>query len=169
MGELMSYVDTSVVVAALDPLDPRIKKAREFLEKEGNKIISEIALVELASVLARREEIISGIAKELGLDKREAIITLLIYIIKRFNLKYRSMDSETLFPLLGRMYKPMAEAVELSTQIKLRTLDLLHITYAKLIRDSGEFLQEFVTADTGFKKISGKLEEKIGLKLNMIT
>jgi predicted nucleic acid-binding protein len=45
----MSYVDTSIIVAALDKLDPRQRLAREVLEMEGDKRISELVLAELAS------------------------------------------------------------------------------------------------------------------------
>ena len=64
----MSYVDTSVIVAALDQLDPRHQQARALLEKDEYKLV----IAELASVLPRRREIVSGIAKELGLSPGEA-------------------------------------------------------------------------------------------------
>ncbi len=65
----MSYIDTSVIVAALDPLDPRQNSARETLEKEEYKIVSELVIAELASVLSRREELVSSIADQLGLSR----------------------------------------------------------------------------------------------------
>jgi predicted nucleic acid-binding protein len=50
----MSYVDTSIIVAALDYLDPRRELALEILEKKEDKKISELVLVELVSILSRR-------------------------------------------------------------------------------------------------------------------
>jgi len=52
----MSYIDTSVIVASLDPEDPRSNEAKKILENEKCKIISELVLVELASVISRRKK-----------------------------------------------------------------------------------------------------------------
>jgi predicted nucleic acid-binding protein len=49
-------VDTSVIVAALDPTDPRREEARKALELHDNKIVSELFVAELASVLARQHK-----------------------------------------------------------------------------------------------------------------
>ncbi len=48
------YVDTSVIVAALDLTDPGRKKARKTLEANGSKVVSELVIAELASVLLDR-------------------------------------------------------------------------------------------------------------------
>ena len=45
----MSYIDTSVIVAALDPSDPRWKHARSILEGEGERVVSELVIAELGS------------------------------------------------------------------------------------------------------------------------
>ena len=50
----MAYTGTSVIVAALDPSDPRCRKARRLLEDGGYRVVSELTLVELASVVSRR-------------------------------------------------------------------------------------------------------------------
>ncbi|MEM3520711.1 MAG: PIN domain-containing protein, partial [Thermoproteota archaeon] len=50
----MSYVDTSIIVAALDPEDPLQKSASMILKNEEDKIVSELVLLELTSVLSRR-------------------------------------------------------------------------------------------------------------------
>lgn len=41
----MSYVDTSIIVAALDPLDSRQALALRALEEKNNKKVSELVLV----------------------------------------------------------------------------------------------------------------------------
>ena len=164
----MSYVDTSVIVAALDPLDPRRGRARNLLEEEGYKVVSELVLAELASVVARREELVSSIASELGLRREEAVVTILLYILKRFNLRYRGVHGSTRLPLLGRVCRPVATAMKLSPLLRLRTLDLLHVAYAKLIKDDGEPIQKLVTADKDFEKAREELKEEIGMNLHVI-
>ncbi len=70
----MSYVDTSIIVAALDTKDPRWKMARRVLEREEYKVVSELAIAELVSVVSRREELLEDIASKLGLTRETALI-----------------------------------------------------------------------------------------------
>jgi len=164
----LSYIDTSVIVAALDPLDPRQKQARSILEEEGEKVISELMLVELASIVTRREELVTSIANKLGLSKEEAIIAIILYLLKRFNLKYKKVHNGTRLPLLGEVYKPIAVAVQLSPKLKMRTLDLLHIAYVKLIKDKEEPIQKLVTADKDFEKARETLKKELDINLHII-
>ncbi len=165
----MSYIDTSIIVAALDPQDPRLKKARALLEEEENKIISEIVLAELASIIARREEITASMANKLGTTREEAVVAILLYILHRFKLRYKTTEGTARLPLLGRVQKPIATAIELAPRARLRTLDLLHIAYAKLIKDEGEPIQRIITADSNFEKTREMLKEEIGIDLHVIT
>lgn len=48
----MSYVDTGIIVVALDPED-QLQTAKMILEDEEDKIVSELVLMELDSVLSR--------------------------------------------------------------------------------------------------------------------
>ncbi len=58
----ISYIDTSILLAALDEKDRRYDKARAILEESGRvKVISELVVTELASVVARRSDIVSSI------------------------------------------------------------------------------------------------------------
>jgi predicted nucleic acid-binding protein len=163
----LSYVDTSVIIAALDTRDPRFRVARELLEKEKYKVVSEIVLSELASVVARREDLVSSIAVRLGLGAEEAIIAILVYIIKRFSLKCKSVGGRARIPLLGDAYKPIAVAVELSPRTKLRTIDLLHVAYAMLLKDEGEPIERLVTLDKDFEKARDTLKNA-GIELHII-
>lgn len=54
----MIHVDTSVIVAALDPADPRREEARKALELYDNKVVSELVIAELASVLAKQYKVL---------------------------------------------------------------------------------------------------------------
>lgn len=163
----MIYVDTSAIVAALDSQDPRQNRAKELLEKTENKIVSEIVLAELASVISRRWRFVKDIAERLGLSRDEASVAILIYILKRFGLKYRLVDGSTRLPLLGKVYRPVAVAIELSSKARLKTLDLLHVAYAKLMKEEGESIEEILTADTDFEK-AGELLKKLGLELRVL-
>ncbi len=164
----MSYIDTSVIVAALDPQDPRMEKARSLLGEKGDKVVSEIVLVELASLLSRRTEITRTLAARLGLSGEEAVVAVILYILRRFGLRYRGVSGAARLPLLGRVYQPVATAIELAPRAKLRTLDLLHIAYAKLLKERGEAVERLVTMDKGFEKARRALREDLGIDLYVV-
>lgn len=165
----MSYIDTSVIVAALDPLDPRQRSARIVLEDDERvKVISELVLTELASVLVRRELLLELKAR---LDLREELIvpTLLLYLIKRFKLEYERVDGYTKIPALGELYSPMAVALNLSTKLKLRTLDSLHIAYSKLLRDKGREIDSLITVDEELRSVVGTTRELLDIRVRILT
>ncbi len=163
----MIYVDTSVIVAALDPQDPRHEVAKELLEKFENKVVSEVVLAELASVITRRWRIVKDIAKRLELSREEAAVTILIYILNRFGLKFKQVNGLARLPLIGNVHVPVASAIGLSSKARLKTLDLLHIAYAKAMIEEGEPIEELLTADTDFGRARELLEE-MGLELRII-
>jgi predicted nucleic acid-binding protein len=162
----MSYVDTSIIVAALDYLDPRQKSALEVLEKKGDKKISELVLVELASILSRKRNILYEAFRKIGVKEELTIPAAILYIVKRFRLEYKRVyDHGRVLPL-GDFYLPLATAIELSSKFKLKTLDLLHLAYIKTLIDQEEEIYELITVDEDFKKEeeSIKRELKIDIK-----
>lgn len=78
------------------------------------------------------------------------------------------MKEGSKYPFLGEIYRPFATAIELSAQLSLRTLDMLHISYAKLLRDRGERIRRIVTADADFARIADKLRKIIDLDVELI-
>ena len=56
----MIYVDTSVIVAALDPSDPRREEAKKTLELHDDKVVSELVVAELASVLTKQHKVLAN-------------------------------------------------------------------------------------------------------------
>lgn len=163
----MNYVDTSVIVSALDPLDPRQKYARAALEENKDNVISELAIAELASVLARRESLRELKAK-IGLREELIIPAVILYLIRRFNLRYERANGHAKIPALGEMYLPITIAINLSRNLKLKTLDLLHIAYAKLLRDQGKRINVFLTIDKEFEKATKIVDEKFNIKIKIL-
>lgn len=165
----MIYVDTSVIVAALDPTDPRREEARKALELHDNKIVSELFIAELASVLARQHKVLISIKDKLGLDDHMmASMTIILYILKRFNLKYIGVRgfSRTLF---GKLYNPMRYAIELTERLRLKTLDLLHLAYIKAMKEQGLLINTLLTADTDFKNVEKDLQELLEVSIELLT
>ncbi|RLF24996.1 MAG: PIN domain nuclease [Thermoprotei archaeon] len=165
----MMYVDTSIIVAALDPQDPRREEAMSILERSEVKVVSELVLIELSSVLSRRGELVRAMAERLRVSEELTILAMLTYILKRFGLKYVAMEGYLTMPSIGRVSKPFATAVEISSKLGLRALGLLHIAYVKLLKSMGEPIEVFVTADRNFIKAKRFLEDELNVSLRLIT
>jgi len=132
----MIYIDTNVIIAFIDELDPSHSKAIELLESlEGNRVVSNLTLVELASVYSRA-----------NLDDP---LALSLYSIKRVGARVVDVDFN----------KVLQHAFKSAPSLKLRTLDLLHIIACKVI---GAKL--FVTFDKNIISKSD-LIDKIGIKV----
>ncbi|RUM47897.1 MAG: PIN domain nuclease [Hyperthermus sp.] len=163
----MIYVDTSVIVAALDPEDPRRERAREALERHNGKVISELVLAELASVLARQHGVMASIRSRLGVSEHIAFIAVIIYVLKRFDLKYVDVKgfSRT---MLGRLYKPLAYSIELAEKLRLKTLDLLHLAYIKAMKEQGIGVHTLLTADIDFKNREEDIAKTLKITVYLI-
>ncbi len=164
----MKYVDTSVIVAALDYLDYRREKAEQFLEQEDDKVVSELVLAELASVFSRRGELLRAMERLLGVKRELGVILALVYVLRKFNLQYIKVNDSLLLPPIGRVSRIVAKAVELSVKVKLRTLDLLHLAYMLTLRDEGYPLRELVTLDKDFIDNKSIIEETLGIRITTI-
>jgi len=164
----MSYIDTSTIVAALDPEDPRYHRTRKILEEEEYKVISELALAELANVISRREELVANIASKLGLTRELAVITIILYITRKFKLNYGSTREFSKTPPLGETYAPIAEAIKLSSKLKLKTLNTLHIAYVKILKNKGQPIRKIITVDKNFKKSKNQIENIAKTRLHII-
>lgn len=163
----MIYIDTSVVIAALDPADPRREEARKTLELHVDKVVSELVVTELASVLAKQHKILASIRDRLGVSEHVALIAVILYIMKRFNLKYISVEGSLRTPF-GQFYKPLAYAVELSERLRLRILDLLHLAYIKAMKEQGIWINALLTADTDFKNNEEDIKKVLGITIDLL-
>ncbi|AAY81301.1 hypothetical protein [Sulfolobus acidocaldarius] len=84
-------------------------------------------------------------------------------VINDFNLTVSSPDdSYVKMPYLGKVRSVVAVSLIISQRVKLRTLDLLHVSYDILLR-----VKEFVTADKEFAKAKDVLDEN-GINLKII-
>lgn len=134
----MAYIDTNVIISYIDELDPNHAKAGELFKSiEGDKFVSRFTLIELASVYSRA-----------GLKDP---VALAIYSIKRINAKMVEAD----------LNKVITQSLKLAPNLKLRTLDLLHIS---ICHTAG--IKRFVTFD---KEIISNSKEIEKLNLRIMT
>jgi predicted nucleic acid-binding protein len=164
----MSYVDTSIIVAALDKLDPRQKLAQEVLEKEENKKISELVLAELASILSRKESMLLEISRKIKVREELIVPAAILYIMKRFKLSYKSINGYKRISIVGNLYSPFATAVDISPKFRLKTLDLLHLAYAKTLIEQGEEINELITVDNDFEREREAIKQELNVKVKAL-
>lgn len=164
----MSYVDTSVIVAAIDAADPRREGALRFLQDREAKIVSDLAVVELSSVLSRRRELLEALAPALGLRSiDETVDAIVLYLIRRFGLRYHSLSRAARLLLIGGAWAVAALAYRLSARVGLRTLDLLHVSYAILLKRAGAGVERLVTLDKEFERAREELA-RAGIQLVLL-
>jgi len=125
----LKYFDTSVILLPILK-DPRREKALKELEDGG--ITSELGLVELVSYLSR--------------NINDNPIPYAIKLLKEYNIIVKSITNQKQ-TFLGEINNVMYFAINVAKEVKLRTLDLLHLSYAVLLG-----VDEFVTADKEFEK-----------------
>lgn len=165
----MSYIDTSIIVAALDPLDPRRNLALKYLDEKGNKKVSELVLVELSSILSKKQGALQEIFRKVGLRKELAIPTTILYLMRRFELSCRKVNGFIRIPGIGELYLPLSLAINMSHIFKLKTLDLLHLAYMKSLMEQGEDIHELVTVDEDFKRVAKLVKQKLNVEVKFLT
>jgi len=165
----MSYIDTSIIIAALDKLDSRQKLAQRFLEKGENKKVSEIVLAELASILSRKESMLLEISRKIKVKEELIIPVAILYIMRRFKLSYRKVNGYKRNFIIGNMYSPLVTAVDISFKFKIKTLDLLHLAYIKTLIEQGEEINELITIDDDFEKEREAIKQELNVKVKTLS
>ncbi len=132
----MMYIDTNAVIAYVDELDPNHDIANDLLKSlKGNKVVSKLTLVELASVYSRA-----------SLNEP---LALALYSVKRVKAKIADVDFN----------EALTHALKLAPLLKLKTLDLLHVAICKAIG-----AKAFVTFDRDIVAKTNMMH-KIGIEV----
>lgn len=96
------------------------------------------------------------------------VLAVLLYVMKRFNLKYGEIGSQMKIMPFGKTYAPIAAIIELSTMLKLKTLDLLHIAYITLLKNKGEPIHTLITVDKNFENAKEYLRNNIKVNVSLV-
>lgn len=164
----MSYVDTSVIVASLDKLNSRQRVAQEVLERGERKIVSELVLAELASILSRREEMLLELSRKLKVKEELIVPIVILYILRKFKLSYRRVDGYRRIFMIGNLYPPFATAMDISSKVKLKILDLLHLAYIKTLMEQGEEINELITVDYDFEREREAIKRELNIDVKIL-
>jgi predicted nucleic acid-binding protein len=121
----------------MDELDPNHAKAIKLLKSmESDRVVSNLTVVELASVYSRAE--------------LEEPLALSIYSVRRINARVIDVDFN----------KVLLQALRLAPTIKLRTLDLLHVALCKITG-----IRFFATFDRDVISKSNLIDKEVGIKI----
>ncbi|MHB8359308.1 MAG: PIN domain-containing protein [Thermoplasmataceae archaeon] len=147
----MNRLDTSIIIILLDGSDHRFPGADGIVVNEGT-IISDLGLVELTSSLGR--------------NNIENPLAYVIHIIKKFRINLLSSVDSSFVPGFGRINTLFYNSLNLTEKLKLRTLDLIHVSYCIYLKDNNYDIVNLFKTDKEFI-ISKELlhEHKIDLKI----
>ncbi len=133
----MIYIDTNVIISYVDEKDPNHDKVMTIsMQLDKERIVSQLTLLELASIYARAE--------------LEKPIPLAMYSIKRFGASIVEADLNIV----------IKESLRYVPIFKLKTLDLLHIAIAKAIG-----AKSIATLDKDIGKKADIIKDTMGIKV----
>ena len=163
----MKYVDTSAVVQALDARKAEESKAAsELLRTREDKVVSEVFLLELAAAFSRRDDLISAFASEADAPRSTIVTAYVAYAMSKYGLKFLESSGEKTLTPLGRASAEVAAALARSADLKMRSLDLLHVSHLLSLKERGYPIEGIITADKDFLKAEEFLEG-VGVKVSL--
>ena len=133
----MNYIDTNVIISFLNSRDVNHARALKILDHDGKMVTSPVAVLELKSILSR--------TTNLDVDEIEAFADYLPEI----NVEVPEVDID----------KVISNAIEIAVRIRMKTLDLLHLSSSMILE-----ADDFVTFDREFAEKEKEIAN-IGLKI----
>lgn len=155
-----------MIVSALDPADTSRQSSAENLKKP-DKVVSELVIIELNAVLLRNRNF-AKLMDELAGERSSSSYAAISYILEKFDLVYLPNQLTQIETPIGRYSNIMALAVELASKVPMRTLDLLHLSYAHSFSNSTRSRFEFVTRDKEFDYYSKEILDTVGIEISYI-
>jgi predicted nucleic acid-binding protein len=167
----MAYLDTCVIISYCIDGDPNHNKAVNIIErlKKINGIdkfyASTLTLVELYSVLSRK---IQSYRLPPGIEEianyKIKLQSTIAYFLQLLSI-YIFSDEAKLADLDHlKLFHKFSDAINLATELKLGTLDLLHIAYASQLVKKG-LTKFFVTFDSEILDKKEIILKNIGMKV----
>ena len=147
----MNYLDTSIIIILLDGSDYRFPTVNDTVVNGGN-MVSDLGLVELTSFLSR--------------NNVENPLAYALHIIKKYKINLLSKVGGSFVPGFGNINALFYNSLELSGKLKLRTRDLIHVSYGIQLKAEDYEINSLLTADKEFIRSKELLHEhKINLRL----
>jgi predicted nucleic acid-binding protein len=154
---MATYLDTSVIVARYMPSDPAFKEVeRLFRTSPDARYISKISVLELHCVFSRliRGGMLSapiGLSSFADLGMNEKVKVAVEHAIRTWPLTVVTPErTYARFPMSRQTIEiehELFEAIRTAPALGLKTLDMVHLIYAKTMRESLPDLKTFTTLD----------------------
>jgi len=170
---MATYLDTSVIIARYMPADPAFSKVeRLFRASTEARYISEISVLELHCVFSRliRGGMLSaplGISSFADLETKEKVKVAVEHAIRTWRLTVATPErTYARFPLSRQTIETqheLFEAIRTAPALGLKTLDTLHLTYAKTIRETVPDLETFTTLDGDIISRRNEIESELDI------
>ena len=159
------YMDTNVFISSLKPDDPYYRAAgsivRALEEGEVRAETSVFTLLETASVSNRLYKARKG--KE---ERRKIFVIKILKKLAGLGTKFINITGDGPIPIKGVsaiLPSVFNEAIVLSLQCNLKTLDLVHLAAARHAKRMNDELGALVTGDRGFLTQKKELSELVNL------
>lgn len=172
---MSTYVDTSIILARYVPSDPKSKALDGFFKRSHDaRYVSEISILELYCVFSRiiRAGLIRVLDESAGLEglgTEEKVKVAVEHAIRTWRLRVVRTERSFIKLPVGRQTLEIGhelfEAIRLSSKLGLKTLDMLHLTYASAVREVQPDLETFTTLDKEIISRRGEIEKEIGIKV----
>jgi predicted nucleic acid-binding protein len=170
---MATYLDTSVIIARYMPADPAFNEIeRLFRASTGARYISEISVLELHCVFSRliRGGMLSaplGISSFADLEMKEKVKVAVEHAIRTWRLTVATPErTYARYPLSRQTIETqheLFEAMRTAPALGLKTLDTLHLTYAKTIRETVPDLETFTTLDGDIISRRNEIESELDI------
>jgi predicted nucleic acid-binding protein len=170
---MATYLDTSVIIARYMPADPAFSKVeRLFRTSPEARYISEISVLELHCVFSRliRGGMLSthlGLSSFAGLEMKEKVQVAVEHAIRTWRLTVTTPErTYARFPLSRQTIETqheLFEAIRTAPALGLKTLDMLHLTYAKTMRETVPDLKTFTTLDGDIISRRNEIENELDI------
>jgi predicted nucleic acid-binding protein len=168
---MATYLDTSVIVARYMPADPAFNQVEQLFRASSEaRYISEISVLELHCVFSRliRGGMLSadvGLSSFADLKRDEKVKVAVEHAIRTWRLTVATPErTYARFPLSRQtieMQHELFEAIRTAPTLGLKTLDMLHLTYAKTMRETVPDLKTFTTLDGDIISRRKEIEDEL--------
>jgi len=170
---MATYLDTSVIIARYMPADPAFNKVERFFQESTQaRYVSEISVLELHCVFSRliRGGMLTAplwISSFADLEMKEKVKVAVEHAIRTWRLTVATPErTYARFPLSRQTIETqheLFEAIRTAPALGLKTLDTLHLTYAKTIRETVPDLETFTTLDGDIISRRNEIESELDI------
>ena len=101
---------------------------------------------------------------ELDIDKRDLPAVIARLAVRKYGLDVIAPPHRS-FTIFGELPSEYKRAFLLAPELKLRTLDLLHISYAWNLKMNGKNIEKFATFDEEILRKSDKIKELTDIRV----